>query len=125
MAAEAGGCVVVEQDFVPLVADKHGDHRRDRLPVGGVRVRGVEDSTTRSFGGELDERGDVDRRRGMVGAPAAAGQQHHQASVESTLDEVPRAGGSRAAPRIFDRRSTVTGSPLSSSTCSAATLFGP
>src|SRR3954470_20262114 len=55
-----------------------------------------------------------------------AGKQKRRRPVQGSLDEVPLPARYGApSPCTFDGRSTVTGRPLSSRTCSAATLFAP
>lgn len=118
---------LVEQHLLPLVACQCRDRARDGEPIGCVRIRGVEDPSPGLFGHHLHERREVRRRRGVVRTGATGCQQHDGPPVQGALDEVPLARYETPLPWpwIFDGRSTVTGNPLSSSTCSAATLFAP
>ena len=74
---------------------------------------------------DLDQRGDVRGGGRVVDTGAATREDDRGAPVEDALDEDPLARRRRADAVDLDGRSTVTGSPLASRTCSAATLFAP
>ena len=61
----------------------------------------------------------------MVDAGAPVRQQTAGRWSSTRLTNIHSRGGLAPSPWIFDGLSTVTGRPLSSSTCSAATLFAP
>jgi hypothetical protein len=66
--------VIAEENLAPGVAGQCRDNAGDRQAVRGVRVSGVEDALPGSLRYHLDERGDVDSRRRMVGALSSAGE---------------------------------------------------
>ena len=90
-----------------------------------VRVGAVQDPRARLVRDHLDERGDVHGRGRVVDACAAVREDHAGRRSSTRLTNIHSRGLAAPRPWIFDGRRIETGSPLSSMTCSAATLFAP